>query len=259
MLRVLPNGQARDGTSPAGLMEMAAGLPSAGHGIQPDEFVGRNRLLGCLASDDLAQVIAVGDVVSFTAEEEIAIGGDFINDVYFPVSGYASLMISGAEATSVQVTFVGSEGVLGWESLLGQKGFLLDVYVPETLRALRVDVGEFRTRAAANERWRGAHLDYLARLFTVVARGVLCARFHVLEARLARCLLEVHDRHPEMPIMLTQNTLARLLGVRRSGVTNAATHLQLLGLIQYRRGEISLLDRRGLEAAACECYRFDVR
>lgn len=240
-------------------MERAVGTPPPGPGNQASKDASENRLLDRLAAEDLSQVVALGDVTSFTADARIAVRGDPIREVYFPVSGYASLMLTGSGQPGVQVAFAGREGILGWESLLGRDSFLLDIYVPEALRALRVDVSDFRVRAAANEHWRAIHFEYVAGLFTVVARGVLCARFHVLEARLARCLLEVHDRHVELPISLTQSTLARLLGVRRSGVTNAATHLQLLGLIQYRRGEIRLLDRKGLEAAACECYRFDVQ
>lgn len=240
------------------MMERAIGIPVAGPGNETYGAAGANRVLGSLSPEDLAVLVAASDLAVFDADAHVAVGGQLISEVFFPISGYASLVISGAEKSSVQVALVGSEGVLGWEALLGQNGFVLDIYVPENLRALRLDVGEFRTRAAANEHWRATQLEYLAKLFTVAARGVLCARFHVLEARLARCLLEVHDRHAQMPIMLTQHTLAELLGVRRSGVTNAATHLQLLGLIQYRRGEIRLLDRKGLEAAACGCYRFDI-
>ncbi|RFF31589.1 Crp/Fnr family transcriptional regulator [Wenzhouxiangella sediminis] len=239
-------------------MERAVDTQPLGLGRRTSETVSENRMLDCLSPDELSQLMAVSDLTSFVADARIAVGGDVIREIYFPVSGYASLMITGSEESSVQVAFAGREGILGWESLLGRESFLLDIYVPEALKALRVDVGEFLIRAAANEHWRNVQFKYVAGLFTVVARGVLCARFHVLEARLARCLLEVSDRHAEIPILLTQNTLAKLLGVRRSGVTNAATHLQLLGLIQYRRGEIRLLDRKGLEAAACECYRFDV-
>lgn len=238
---------------------VTAGVSTVDPGSPVSESAVGNHLLENLASGDLAQVVAASELTRFDSDTHIAVGGERISEVYFPLSGYASLMVPNAGDASVQVAFVGREGVLGWESLLDGRAFLLDIYVPETLQALRMDVGEFCLRTAANESWRKSQFKYVAKLFTVASRGVLCARFHVLEARLARCLLEVHDRHPEMPILLTQSTLSTLLGVRRSGVTNAATHLQLLGLIQYRRGEILLIDRKGLEAAACECYRHDVR
>lgn len=239
-------------------MEKVAGLPAITPG-SPLKTAGRkNRLLDTLDSGDLASIIAVSSEVSFSADAHIALAGTPIEEVYFPVSGYASLMVSGQGPSAMQVALVGREGLLGWESLLGREEYLLDLYVPETMQALRIDIAEFAPRNGNQKRWRAGQLAYLTDLFSAAARGVLCTRFHVLEARLARCLLEVHDRHPAVPILLTQSTLAHLLGVRRSGVTNAATHLQLLGLIQYRRGEIRLINRRGLEAAACECYRCGV-
>lgn len=215
-----------------------------------------NQLLGALAVDDLARLVEVAEFTSFDGDAHLALRGGKLARVHFPVSGYASLVVSDDSKSQIQIALVGSEGVFGWESLPGRDQFLFDVYVPETLRTLSIEVGAFRTLVAEDEHWMMNHVDYLARLISVAARGVLCARFHPLEARLARFLLEVHDRHAGMPILLTQSTLAHLLGVRRSGVTNAATHLQLLGLITYRRGEITLLDRFGLEAAACDCYRF---
>lgn len=215
-----------------------------------------NQLLGCLAADDLARIVATAELTSFDANVHIAMSGDMLERVYFPVGGYASLIVSDTMDARMQIALVGLEGILGWEALLGLDRFLFDVYVPETLRTLSLDVGDFRILAAGDERWLTIHLKCLARLVDAVAQGVVCTRFHVLEARLARFLLEVYDRHPRMPIRLTQSTLANLLGVRRVSVTNAATHLQLLGLINYSRGEIRLLDRNGLEAAACDCYRY---
>lgn len=217
-----------------------------------------NQLLGGLAEEDLAPIVAASEFARFDGDVHLALCGDELTRVYFPVSGYASLIVADGSKSKMHIALVGSEGVLGWESLAGQDQFLFDVYVPETLQALSIEVGAFRSVVAEREHWMMMHLEYLARLFSVAARGVLCARFHTLEARLARFLLEVHDRHPGMPVLLTQSTLARLLGVRRSGVTNAATHLQLLGLIHYRRGEIVIMNRHGLEAAACDCYRFHV-
>ncbi|MCA1778317.1 MAG: Crp/Fnr family transcriptional regulator [Xanthomonadaceae bacterium] len=217
-----------------------------------------NRLLGGLAEENLARIVAVSEFARFEGDVHLAGCGDKLTRVYFPVSGYASLVVTDATKSQMQIGLVGSEGVFGWESFTGLDQLLFDVYVPETLRALSVDVGVFRSVLADNEHWMMMHLEYLSRLFSVAARGVLCARFHTLEARLARFLLEVDDRHPGKPILLTQSTLSRLLGVRRSGVTNAATHLQLLGLINYRRGQIVIGNRHELETAACDCYRYRI-
>lgn len=240
-------------------MNVAAGIHSVDSGTGTDDTAAANRLLGCLAPADRARLLAAGEFTRFGADSLIARRGDSISQIQFPVSGYAALMIRGADAATVHVAWVGCEGMIGWESLLGRSGYLLDVLVPETLSVLRIDISGFQAGFAAASHCRKLQFENLSELFTVVARSALCARFHILEARLARCLLEVHDRHPEVPIRLTQTRLAGLLGVRRSGVTTAATHLQMLGLIQYRRGEIKVLDRQRLQAAACDCYRFDGR
>jgi CRP-like cAMP-binding protein len=215
----------------------------------------RNRLLAKLKAEELVPIAAACELVTFSNPAQLARIGDPISTVYFPIDGYASLTVSDEEQSGIQVALVGVEGVLGWETLLGTEQFVLGIDVPESSLALCLSVHEFKSKTSEMNCWRTSLMQYIAGLVGLAARNVLCTRFHVLEARLARCLLEIDDRHLGVPIRLTQGTLAQLLGVRRSGVTNAATDLQLRGLIHYRRGEISLLDRPGLEAVACSCYR----
>lgn len=236
-------------------MDPAAGAFPVGPGHAPLGAVRCNGLLDCLSTQDLARVIAAGQPSSFSAEEVVVRSGDPIRQVYFPISGYASVIVSGCEDSSVQIALAGTESMLGWECLLGANEFLFHASALEPFDVLAIDVGLFLQRAVRTKGWRRSLYAYIRDLFQAIARSSLCARFHLLEARLARCLLEIEDRHDDSPILLTQKTLSQLLGVRRSGVTNAATHLQLHGLIQYRRGEIRILDRAGLQAAACECYR----
>jgi CRP-like cAMP-binding protein len=240
-------------------MDPAAGMLPAASGSQQPGVVRGNDLLNVLSTEGLARVLSESDLTCVSVEAGIARIGDSIRSVHFPISGYASLMVSGEENACVQVALVGTEGMIGWEILFGVRHYLLDVFVPESFEALTIDVDHFRQRVMDSIEWRRSIDAYLARLFEVAARGSLCSRFHLLEARLARCLLEIQDRHGNTPIRLTQKALSELLGVRRSGVTNAATHLQLEGLIQYRRGEIRVLDRAGLIAAACECYHPNAR
>lgn len=229
--------------------------PAAG----PELVAARNnRLLEPLPLDELIDLLSAAETVCLTASDRLAQPGLAIARVYFPISGYAALVVAGQEESGVEVAMVGREGMLGWEGGLGVDQFVVDARVPEGMLALSVDAREFRRRLAATRLLRSGVRNYVAQLFRVVARSAHCTGHHRLEARLARCLLEVADRNDDAPINLTQKTLSLLLGVRRSGVTNAATHLQLVGLIQYRRGEIRILDRRGLEDAACDCYRFAV-
>lgn len=236
-------------------MDPAADTLPVGPGHRPSGAVRGNGLLHGLSTEELARVIAAGQPSSFPAEAVILRSGDHIRQVYFPLSGYASLMVSGREDSCVQVALAGTESMLGWECLLGANEFLFHAFALESFDVLAVDASLFLQRAAEMDDWRRSLYAYVRGLFQTIARSSLCARFHLLEARLARCLLEIEDRHDDSPILLTQKALSQLLGVRRSGVTNAATHLQLRGLIQYRRGEIRILDRDGLQAAACECYQ----
>ncbi|QOC24074.1 Crp/Fnr family transcriptional regulator [Wenzhouxiangella sp. AB-CW3] len=237
---------------------MATGTSVIVPGGQPGFTSRANKLLSALSAEDLAQVTSACETVSFASYHRLASTGDPVNTVYFPTAGYASLFISGPDGSRLQVALVGSEGILGWESLLGTSRVLLGIEVPESFQALSLNVKEFNARSSELACWRSSMLHYIAQLVELVARNGLCVRFHRLEARLARCLLELGDRHADRPIRLTQQSLSDMLGVRRSGVTNAATHLQLLGLIQYRRGSIRVTDRAGLESAACTCYHHDV-
>jgi CRP-like cAMP-binding protein len=172
------------------------------------------------------------------------------------VTSIVSKMESGG---IVEVATVGNAGLVELSAVLGASQIPLDAMVQIPGEALRIPLDVLRQEiAAANE--LKAILDlYTQALFMQIAQAAACNRIHPIEERCARWLLMTHDRVESDEFPLTQEFLSQMLGVRRASVTVAANALQQNGLISYRRGSITVTDRKGLEAAACECYAIITR
>ncbi|MFN2300863.1 MAG: Crp/Fnr family transcriptional regulator [Gammaproteobacteria bacterium] len=175
-----------------------------------------------------------------------------IRDVYFPVTTCLSVSaVSGSDA--IEVALICNEGMLGIPLVLGLAISPVRTKVMVTGAAWRVQAGNFRALLSEHPELRHALDLYLAEFIQQVTASVACAFFHLIEGRLARRLLMAHDRAPSDSFHMTHATLAEILGVRRSGVSVAAGVLQSKKLIHYSRGGITVLDRSGLERAACAC------
>ena len=180
-----------------------------------------------------------------------------IRHVYFPSDSFISLMMPVDGTGNLEVALIGNEGMLGSPLALGVNVSPLRALVHGTGLAWRMSAvvfGRELGRSAALR--RGLH-RYLQVRICQLAQAVACTRFHLVEQRLARCLLMTQDRAHSDEFHATHEVLASMLGVRRVGVTKAANALQTRKLIHYHRGQISILDRAGMEAAACGCYQAD--
>jgi CRP-like cAMP-binding protein len=174
--------------------------------------------------------------------------------VYFPLSGVISIHTRMREGMAVEIATVGREGMVGLEIFLGGGPTHASAFCQVPGRALRVDAASFRRAVRDSEPLTALLLRYVQAVLGQISQSAACNRVHSMEERCARWLLMTHDRMNGDRFDLTQEFLAEMLGVRRPSVSVAASILQRAGLIRYSRGRVEVIDRAGLESAACECY-----
>jgi len=179
---------------------------------------------------------------------------DRIQRVYFPTTAYISLIAPALGTESLEVGMVGNEGMFGITVLLDVKTSPLTGLVQGGGQALQMSASRFARLASVVAPFKKVISRYLYVLTAQLAQTAACNRFHPLDGRLARWLLMTRDRAQSDTFRLTHKSLASMLGVRRAGVTEAAGRLQVRKLIRYHHGELTVLDRHGLEESACSCY-----
>jgi CRP-like cAMP-binding protein len=215
-------------------------------------------LLEALPSSDRRRVLAASDNVELVFADVLCNPGATLRHVYFPLSGFISLIMP-IDDTSLEVGLIGREGMFGTPLALGVNVSPVRAVVQGAGSALRLGAAPFRRQLERSPALRCEIDRYVYVRVSQLAQTAGCTRFHVIEARLARWLLMTQDRARADSFPVTQEFLAVMLGVRRVGVTKAAGSLQERNLIRYRRGKLTVLDRRGLKAASCGCYGEDLR
>jgi CRP-like cAMP-binding protein len=216
-----------------------------------------NDLIALLPQRDRGLLVAACQTVSMELGTVLCRQGDTARHVYFPNDCVISLVTALDSVQGVEVGMVGREGMLGAHVALGIGANPLHALVQGEGTARRIAVAPFRNALATSPGLRRAIHRYVYVMLAQFAMSSACTRFHNVAPRLARWLLMTQDRSHSDSFHLTHAFLARMLGVRRVGITGAAGGLQRRGLIRYRRGDITVCDRAGLEAAACSCYAAD--
>jgi CRP-like cAMP-binding protein len=214
----------------------------------------KNRILAALQPIEFALLTKHMTHVDLALGESLHRAGDLISNVFFVESGFISAMTMLSDGQPLEIGLIGAEGVAGVSVILGATHAYSETMCQTGGDAYRVPTNELKAAVAHAPQLRDLLLRY-THVFTVqIAQTAACNAHHELGQRLARWLLAAHDRSGVPELSLTQDLIAIMLGVRRSTVSIAASTLQRAGVIRYQHGRITIIDRIGLENAACECY-----
>ncbi|WP_457278644.1 Crp/Fnr family transcriptional regulator [Polaromonas sp. P5_D5] len=216
-----------------------------------------NHLIELLPRKDRLRLLAVCEPVELSLAEVMCEPGKPTRYVYFPVESFISLVALVEGSPGVEVGMVGREGMLGAQLVLGVVTAPVHAVVQGAGASWRISTAVFRRELALSASLQRGLNRYLYVLMAQQSASAACLRFHLTSQRLARWLLMSQDRAHSDNFHVTHEFLAYMLGMRRVGITSAASALQRSGLIEYHRGELKVLDRGGLEAAACSCYAAD--
>jgi CRP-like cAMP-binding protein len=214
-----------------------------------------NSLLAALPRKSYARLLPGLAAVDLVFGDVLYEAGAPIRDVYFPSRSLVSLLTLVEGHLALEVGLVGREGMVGAPLALGVSVSPVRALVQGAGPALRMSAARFRKELERSAPLQREVLRYVHAMMVQISQTAGCNRFHVVEARLARWLLMTRDRVRSGEFRMTHEFLSHMLGVRRVGVTEAASALQRRKLIEYSRGSITILDDRGLEAASCSCYR----
>lgn len=213
-----------------------------------------NHLLASLPESVLARWMPMLERVDLSLGQVIYESGATMTHVYFPTTSIVSLLYVLEDGGSAEIAVVGFEGLVGVSLFMGGGSTPSRAVVQSAGQGLRVNARFLKEEFNASAPVMHLLLRYTQALITQMAQTAVCNRHHSLDQQLCRWLLLSLDRLPGPDLVMTQELIANMLGVRREGVTEAALKLQRAGLIKYSRGHISVLDRPGLEARTCECY-----
>ncbi len=213
-----------------------------------------NHLLAALPDAEWRRWLPTLETVEMPLGQVLYESGKTLTHVYFPTTSIVSLLYVMENGASAEIAVVGNEGIVGISLFMGGGSTPSRAVVQSAGRGLRLEAQTMKDEFDKNGLVLHLLLRYTQALITQMAQTAVCNRHHSLDQQLCRWLLLSLDRLQGDELVMTQELIANMLGVRREGVTEAALSLQHAGLIRYARGRISVLDRPGLEKRTCECY-----
>jgi CRP-like cAMP-binding protein len=216
---------------------------------------GKNRLLAALPRDEFDRLSPTFQQIFFSLGDVVYEFGGHLDYVYFPTTAIVSLLYTMENGATAEMGLTGNDGVVGIALFMGGETMPNRAVVQSAGEAVRMKAKVLQSEFASGGPFQRLLLRYTQALITQISQTAVCNRLHSVEQQLGRWLLLSHDRLQTDELIMTQELIADMLGVRREGVTVAAGHLQDIGAISYVRGRIQIVDRRKLEDTACECYR----
>ena len=227
--------------------------PTGAHATDPPGPA-RNRILRELPPQDRSRLLTAIRPVSFTLGDVLSEPGQRITHMYFPTTAVVSSLYTTEQGETAEMGLAGNDGAVGLSLFLGGEATPTTATVVVAGDALKLEASVLRKEFAAGGALQALLLRYTQTFITQISHTAVCNRLHPVEQRLSRWLLMCHDRVDRDELHMTQEFISSMLGGRRETVTVAAGRLQDAGLIRYSRGHITIVDRKRLEAAACDCY-----
>ncbi|RQW24166.1 Crp/Fnr family transcriptional regulator [Rhodobacteraceae bacterium CH30] len=214
----------------------------------------QNKLLGALPAEVFNRLLPHLELIELPLGKVLYESGDALRHVFFPTDAIVSLLYIMESGSSAEISVVGNEGMVGIAVFMGGESTPSRAIVQSAGYAYRLANSYFKNEVNQHTELLKLMLHYTQALITQMAQTAVCNRHHSIDQQLCRWLLLSLDRLPSNKLTMTQELIANMLGVRREGVTDAAGKLQKLGVIEYCRGHITVLDRPQLEQLCCECY-----
>lgn len=218
------------------------------------ELARKNYLLAALDKPDLDRLRGALTEVTCELGDVIYESGDHLDFAYFPITSIVSLLYIMENGATAEIGVTGNDGVLGLALVLGGETTTSRAVIQSAGTALKIKAGDIKKEFRLGGRFQELLLRYTQALMTQISQTAVCNRLHPIEQQLARWVLLSHDRLQSDELNMTHDLISNMLGVRREGITLAARKLAARKLITNNRGTITVIDRKGLEAASCECY-----
>jgi len=214
-----------------------------------------NHLFAWVSEEELARLLPNLQPLTLSLGQVLYESGEKMDYVYFPTTAIISLLYIMENGSTAEIGVVGNDGLVGIAIFMGGDTTPNRAVVQSAGKAFKMQAKEMKEEFTRGGRFHSLCLRYTQALITQISQTAVCNRLHSIDQQLCRWLLLSHDRLPTSRLIMTQELISNMLGVRREGITHAAKRLQKAGYISYVRGDMTILDRKGLEASVCECYQ----